>query len=70
MNTAESSSTIIPEQVIEKWQELADLLADIVGVPAALIMKMEDEFMEVLSSSKLADNPYIVGNRHYRNETN
>lgn len=70
MNTAESSSTIIPDQVIEKWQALADLLAEIVGVPSALIMKMEDEFMEVLTSSKSADNPYIVGNRHYRNETN
>ena len=36
------SSIVIPDPLIEKWQELADLLAEIVDVPAALIMKMEN----------------------------
>ncbi|MBP6739965.1 MAG: GAF domain-containing protein, partial [Leptospiraceae bacterium] len=63
MKTNEESFTIIPDLLIEKWQELADLLAEIVGVPAALIMKVENEFMEVFTSSKSADNPYHVGDK-------
>lgn len=55
------SSIVIPDPLIEKWQELADLLAEIVDVPAALIMKMENESMEVLTSSKSKNNPYQVG---------
>ena len=57
------SSTVISDLLIEKWQELADLLAEIVCVPAALIMKVENEYMEVFTSSKSADNPYNVGDK-------
>ncbi|HRG47434.1 MAG TPA: ATP-binding protein [Leptospiraceae bacterium] len=61
MKTMKESSIVIPDPLIEKWQELADLLAEIVDVPAALIMKMENESMEVLTSSKSKNNPYQVG---------
>ena len=63
MKTMKESSPVIPDLLIEKWQELANLLAEIVGVPAALIMKVENEFMEVFTSSKSADNPYNVGDK-------
>lgn len=63
MKTTEESFTIIPDLLIEKWQELANILAEIVDVPAALIMKMENESMEVFTSSKSADNPYNVGDK-------
>ena len=57
MNTFEN----YPDWILKKWQEIADLLAEIIGVPAALIMKNENEFMEVFISSHSENNPYIVG---------
>ncbi len=51
----------IPDSFIVKWQEIADLLANIMNISAALIMKVENEFMEVFISSKNQDNPYDVG---------
>lgn len=53
----------IPVTLLEKWQSLADLAAGIISVPAALIMKTGNEYMEVLISSKTEDNPYHPGDR-------
>jgi len=53
----------IPDGFLEKWQEIADLIAAIINVPAALIMKTENEFMEVFTSSKTENNPYKVGDK-------
>ncbi|MFW5851894.1 MAG: PAS domain S-box protein, partial [Bacteroidota bacterium] len=51
----------IPDNFLEKWQEIANLLATIIDVPAALIMKMEHESMSVFTSSNTEKNPYKVG---------
>jgi PAS domain S-box-containing protein len=48
----------IPRSFLDKWQGIANLLARIIGVPAALIMKTENEFMEVFVSSETKNNPY------------
>ena len=54
----------LPIDIIEKWQGIADLLARIISVPAALIMKTEDEYMEVLVSNKTDNNnPYHSGDK-------
>ncbi|MFO7862695.1 MAG: PAS domain S-box protein, partial [Salinivirgaceae bacterium] len=53
----------IPPDFLYKWQEIANLLATIVKVPAALIMKTENEYMEVFVSSKNEQNPYMVGEK-------
>jgi len=50
----------IPQSFIRKWQDIVDLLAKIIGIPAALIMKVENEFMEVFISSNSDNNPYQV----------
>ena len=55
----------IPDSFILKWQEIADLLANILKIPAALIMKTENEFMEVFISSKTEHNPYKVGDKEH-----
>jgi len=52
-----------PDWLLKKWQDIADLLAKIIGVPAALIMNTENEYMEVFISSKSENNPYRVGER-------
>ncbi|MGD9994027.1 MAG: ATP-binding protein [Salinivirgaceae bacterium] len=53
----------IPDELLIKWQEIADLLAELISVPAALIMKTENEFMEVFVSSSTHGNPYHVGDK-------
>jgi PAS domain S-box-containing protein len=51
----------VPPQLIQKWQGIVDLLAEIVRVPAALIMKAEPANMKVFVSSESAGNPYERG---------
>ncbi|MET3133658.1 signal transduction histidine kinase [Oxalobacteraceae bacterium GrIS 1.11] len=44
--------------VLRKWQEVLDLLANIVKVPAALIMRVEAPCIKVFLSSQTDGNPY------------
>jgi PAS domain S-box-containing protein len=53
----------IPDNFLEKWQGIADLLAKVIDVPAALIMKTDNEFMEVFISSQSENNPYHPGDK-------
>jgi len=55
----------ISDSFIKKWQHISDLLAKIVDVPAALIMKTENEFMEVFISSHSDNNPYKPGDKEH-----
>ena len=41
----------IPQDMLRKWQEIMDLLAEIMRVPAALIVKFEPTEFVVLVSS-------------------
>ncbi len=70
MNISKNTFEDFPDSVLEKWQNIADLLAETIGVPAALIMKADHEFMEVFISSHSENNPYqagakVKGNGHY-----
>jgi GAF domain-containing protein len=48
----------IPPETVSKWQEIVDLLAEIVRVPSALIMQVEPPNVKVLVSSESEGNPY------------
>jgi C4-dicarboxylate-specific signal transduction histidine kinase len=48
----------VPAQIIEKWQEIIDLLAAVLHVPAALIMKVEPPNIRVFVRSESEGNPY------------
>jgi C4-dicarboxylate-specific signal transduction histidine kinase len=56
MNTLETIQ--IPAQIIEKWQEIIDLLAAVLHVPSALIMKVEPPNIRVFVRSESEGNPY------------
>ena len=60
-----NSFSDIPQNFISKWQNIVDILAKIIGIPSALIMKVENEHMEVFISSKSENNPYQVGQKSY-----
>lgn len=53
----------IPQETAHKWQEITDLLAEILHVPAALIMKVEPSEIVVHTSSESKGNPYERGER-------
>ena len=53
----------IPDSFLDKWQGIADLIANVIKVPAALIMKVENEFMEVFITSETENNPYNIGDK-------
>ena len=63
MKTSRKTFDNFPDWVQEKWQNITDLLAETIGIPAALIMKTENESMEVLISSHSGNNPYTSGGK-------
>ncbi|MEJ0075635.1 MAG: ATP-binding protein [Alphaproteobacteria bacterium] len=52
------NDTQVPADIVRKWQEIVDLLADIVHVPSALIMRVEPPHIKVFLSSESKGNPY------------
>lgn len=55
----------VPEPVVEKWQGIVDLMAELVGVPAALVMRIAQDDIEVFVSSKSEGNPYKPGDKEH-----
>jgi signal transduction histidine kinase/CheY-like chemotaxis protein len=47
--------------MLATWQSIVDTMADVIGVPAGLIMRLGERDIEVLVSSHTADNPYHPG---------
>jgi hypothetical protein len=56
MNTREIIQ--IPAPTIQKWQDIIDLLAEILHVPSALVMKVDPPTIKVFVSSESKGNPY------------
>jgi PAS domain S-box-containing protein len=48
----------VPSEIVGKWQEIIDLLAEIMHVPSALVMKVEPPNITVFVSSESKGNPY------------
>jgi hypothetical protein len=53
----------VQTKTLENWQEMADILAEFLGIPAALIMRFVDPDIEVLVSSNSEGNPYRPGDK-------
>jgi len=53
----------VSADILENWQEIANLLAQIIEIPAALIMRFRDPYIEVFVSSNNDGNPYHVGDK-------
>ncbi len=56
MDTVETIE--VPPGIIQKWQEIVDLLAAVLRVPSALIMKVEPPNIRVFLRSESEGNPY------------
>src|SRR5262249_21980719 len=53
MSTAE-----LPFETVQKWQEIVNIIAEIIHVPSALVMKIEPPNIKVFVSSESISNPY------------
>ena len=54
-----------PDEYLNKWTELLNLLAEVIGVPSAVIMKVDPPNIEVYRSSDTDGNPYKVRGREF-----
>jgi hypothetical protein len=55
----------IPSDILQKWQRIADLLANIVQVPSAVVCKLEPPHYthyKIVASSNSEGNPFPVDN--------
>lgn len=53
----------IPDEIKQKWQTVVDIMAELAAVPAALIMRLQSDEMEVFRASESEGNPFTVGMR-------
>lgn len=51
------------KKLANDWQDTIDLMAQIINVPAGLIMRLTEGELEVFVSSKTKGNPYTVGEK-------
>ena len=55
----------IPEDILKQWQESIDLIVSVADIPVGLIMRVEDEDIEVFLASQHNGNPYHPGDREH-----
>ena len=48
----------VPFEILQKWQEIVNIIAEMIHVPSALIMKVEPPNIKVFVSSESNGNPY------------
>lgn len=56
-----STQVTVDDRILAQWQEIANTMAELIGVPAGLIMRVRDENIEVLVSNDSEGNPYEAG---------
>ena len=64
---SESLRPEITAEILEKWQRIVDLMGRVASVPAALITRFTDEYLEIFVSSETEGNPF---KQHDRAELN
>ena len=53
----------ISADILANWQDILDLVVDIIRIPVALIMRFQYPHIEVFVSSNSEGNPYHPGNK-------
>ncbi len=48
----------VPDAIMKKWQNVVDIMARLIDVPAGLIMRIIEPDIQVFVSSRTSDNPY------------
>jgi hypothetical protein len=61
----EQTNLEISDTIMEKWQAIVDMLAELIGIPAALIMRLVESDIQVFVSSNSEGNPYHPGDSEH-----
>lgn len=61
MTHINTRSNRIPDDMLEKWQKIVDILADVLEVPTAIITRVSPPMIEVLRSAETGHTPYHSG---------
>ncbi|AVT47072.1 bifunctional diguanylate cyclase/phosphodiesterase [Shewanella baltica] len=54
----DTDKIVVPQIMVDNWQQTLDLLSELVDTPAALIMRVHQTDIEVFTSSRTQGNPY------------
>jgi hypothetical protein len=55
----------ISDNTLNKWQNIVDIIAKLIGIPSALIMRLVKSDIEVFVSSRSDGNPYHPGDHEH-----
>ncbi|MGY3571364.1 sensor domain-containing phosphodiesterase [Vibrio paucivorans] len=61
MSKINTQELTIPASTLSGWQNIVNLLAEIISVPSALIMRVRTDTIEVCSSNNNVPTPYSIG---------
>jgi GAF domain-containing protein len=61
----QSQQLEISVDTLNKWQNIVDIMAKLIGIPAALIMRLVESDIEVFVSSQSDRNPYHPGDHEH-----
>ena len=63
METIKTKTTIIQDSILDKWQNVVDIMAAVLKVPSALVTRVDPPEIEVLRSARIDGNPYKSGDK-------
>ena len=61
--TLTTRSTPIPNQIVEIWQQVVNVISELIAVPSVMINRLEPPELEVFRSNISPDNPFPSGTR-------
>ncbi|MDX9973215.1 MAG: PAS domain S-box protein, partial [FCB group bacterium] len=65
-NTPKLNSAPIPPEIVAKWQSIVELLAEILGVPAGLVVRFWKHDGEIIAANANTENPFKQGHKEQR----
>ncbi|ATC60035.1 sensor domain-containing phosphodiesterase [Vibrio anguillarum] len=63
MSKIKTHEMLIPSSMMDGWQRIVNLLAEILNVPSALIMRASQQKLEIFCKNTNVDNPYQTGHK-------
>ncbi|MBN2341845.1 MAG: GAF domain-containing protein [Deltaproteobacteria bacterium] len=58
-----TKDTEIPSIIFNKWQQIVDMMAELLNVPSAIVTRVSPPQIEVVQSALVTGNPYKGGDR-------
>ena len=63
MEEIETVSISVPAEMMNRWQRVVDIMAQLLNVPSAIITKVDPPEIQILRSAKTPENPYRSGDK-------